>query len=116
MRHVIEAQLFYLARWQGEDAGGDVPDVWSLGVCREREQAASEAWHDHLASIDDADLEWELRQESPLGRFRLGAADMMIHVVTHGFYHRAQIDSMLRRSGREPPRTGYAFLARERTG
>ena len=56
-------------------------------------------------------MAWELVRETPSGGFRLDATDMLIHVVTHGFYHRAQIDLMLRQAGREPPRAGYAFLA-----
>ena len=114
MRHIIEAQLSYLARWRGENAEGDAPDIWSLGMCKEREQTAARAWQCHLTSIGDGDLGWELEQVNPQGKFRLDATNMMIHVVIHGFYHRAQIDSMLRQSGREPPRAGYAFLARRR--
>ena len=111
MQHIIQCQFSYLGQWLGEEIGGDGPEVWSLEVCKEREQEAARAWQHHLSDVAHADMEWELVRETPSGRFRLDAADMLIHVVTHGFYHRAQIDLMLRQTGREPPRAGYAFLA-----
>lgn len=111
MRHIIQCQFSYLGQWRGEEIGGEGPEVWSLDGCKEREQEAARAWRDHLAGVADADMGWELARETPSGQFRLDVTDMLIHVVTHGFYHRAQIDLMLRQSGREPPRAGYAFLA-----
>lgn len=111
MQHIIQCQFSYLGQWREEEVGGGGPEAWSLDLCREREQEAARAWRDHLASVTGMDMEWQLVRETPSGRFRLDATDMLIHVVTHGFYHRAQIDLMLRQSGREPPRAGYAFLA-----
>ncbi|MHC4982786.1 MAG: DinB family protein [Planctomycetota bacterium] len=117
MRHIIDAQNHYLARWQGHEArAAEADEMLSLDRCRQQEGAAARAWQAWLGGIDQADLAWELEQENRAVRFRLSAADMIIHVVTHGFYHRAQIDSILRQSGREPPRAGYAYLARTRAG
>ena len=112
MRHIIEVQLEYLARYQATQRPPDDLPSWPLARCREQERAAARAWQDHLAVITDADLDWRLEEHNPTGRYRLGAVDMMMHVITHAVYHRAQIDSALRRSGREPPFVMYVRLAR----
>ncbi|MHC4561452.1 MAG: DinB family protein [Planctomycetota bacterium] len=117
MQHIIEAQDHYLSRWQGRSEGSaETHGPWSLRRCRQEEDATAAAWQDWLNNITEADLAWKLEQENPMGLFELSASDMVVHVVTHGFYHRAQIDMLLRKSGRELPRAGYAYLARSRTG
>ena len=112
MRHIIDVQLEYLARYQGAARPPDDSPSWPLARHKQQERAAAQAWQDHLAAITEADLDWQLEEHGPTGRYRLGAADMMMHVITHGVYHRAQIDSALRQSGREPPFVMYVRLAR----
>ena len=112
MRHIIEVQLEYLAKYQATQRPRDDSPSWPLATCRQQERAAARAWQDHLAVITEADLDWQLEGHGPTGRYQLGAVDMMMHVITHGVYHRAQIDSALRQSGREPPFVMYVRLAR----
>jgi uncharacterized damage-inducible protein DinB len=46
--------------------------------------------------------------------FEIKAIDVLTHVITHSFHHRAQLNLLLRQAGRNPPRAGYAYLARRK--
>lgn len=72
-------------------------------------------WAAMLAQLDDAGLDRPVTRTNRAGiTSTTSAADVLVHVCTHGFYHTAQMVNMLRRLGvTELPETNFITMARE---
>ncbi|MHC4503069.1 MAG: DinB family protein [Planctomycetota bacterium] len=101
MKHVIGAQRHYLFKMRDEEPERAGEGEWSLARCREEASKVAEGW-----------LERTMEQRRSGKIFEIKAIDVLTHVITHSFHHRAQLNLLLRHAGRNPPRAGYAYLAR----
>ena len=67
-----------------------------------------------LEIAETADLSAELRYKSSKGEeFADLVSDILLHVINHSTYHRAQIATILRQNDITPPVTDYIVLKRE---
>src|SRR5687768_6587207 len=94
MAHLVGAEWAWLRRLG--PASPDMP-VWpnlSLDECDRQLRTLSSTWKTYLDGLTPADLERELSYVNFKGeRWTNVVADILIHVFTHGCYHRGQIAS-----------------------
>lgn len=113
MGHVAAAQLLWLHRVKGLPPPKVV--LWGDYTLEEivaLNERGGKEWLDYIAGEDDFDR--ELQYTNYTGKpFNNNVEMIMIHVVNHGTYHRAQVAMLLRQSGLEPVNTD--FITYDRT-
>ena len=111
--HILIARRFWMARVtatepQKHDAGG-----LSLAQAVETSAAVERVWDGYLATLDDARLRNRIDLLGGDGVKRsCMLEEALLHVYTHGFYHRGQIAALVRALGGEPAETDFIFFAR----
>jgi uncharacterized damage-inducible protein DinB len=113
MAHLVGAEWAWLRR-----LGPASPDmaVWPtllLDECDAQLRALSATWKQYLDGLTPEALERELAYVNFKGEhWTSKVGDILIHVVTHGCYHRGQIASLLGRAGLPVPYTDYIECVR----
>ena len=114
--HVVAAQFLWLHRIKGLPA----PDVklwgnYSLDQLQEMSQQASSQWIEFVEHTDNFDRELTYKNyvNEP---YTNNVESIMIHLVNHSSYHRAQIAMLLRQKGFDPINTDFITYDRVITG
>ncbi len=114
--HVVAAQFLWLHRIKGLPA----PDVklwgtYSLDQLVTMAETAGKQWLEFVESTDNFDREMTYRNyvNEP---YTNNVENIMIHLVNHSSYHRAQIAMLLRQKGYEPINTDFITYDRVITG
>jgi uncharacterized damage-inducible protein DinB len=114
--HVVAAQFLWLHRIKGLAA----PDVklwgsYSLDQLVTMAETAGKQWLEFVESTDNFDREMTYRNyvNEP---YTNNVENIMIHLVNHSSYHRAQIAMLLRQKGFEPINTDFITYDRVITG
>jgi uncharacterized damage-inducible protein DinB len=114
--HIVAAQFLWLHRIKGLPA----PDVklwgdYTLDQLIPMAEKASQQWLEFVESTDNFDREMTYRNyvNEP---YTNNVEDVMIHLVNHSSYHRAQIAMLLRQKGFEPINTDFITYDRVITG
>jgi uncharacterized damage-inducible protein DinB len=114
--HVVAAQFLWLHRIKGLPA----PDVklwgeYTLEQLIAMSEKASAQWLEFVESTDNFDREMTYRNyvNEP---YTNNVENVMIHLVNHSSYHRAQIAMLLRQKGFEPINTDFITYDRVITG
>jgi uncharacterized damage-inducible protein DinB len=114
--HVVAAQFLWLHRIKGLPA----PDVklwdkYSLDQLVPMAEKAGQQWLEFVGSTDNFDREMTYRNyvNEP---YTNNVENIMIHLVNHSSYHRAQIAMLLRQNGLEPINTDFITYDRVITG
>jgi uncharacterized damage-inducible protein DinB len=114
--HIVAAQFLWLHRIQGLPA----PDVklwgeYSLGQLIDLAQKAGQQWLEFVEGTDNFDREMTYKNyvNEP---YTNNVEMIMIHLVNHSSYHRAQIAMLLRQKGFEPVNTDFITYDRVITG
>jgi uncharacterized damage-inducible protein DinB len=114
--HVVAAQFLWLHRIKGLPA----PDVklwgdYSLDQLITMSEKASAQWLEYVESTDDFNREMTYKNyvNEP---YTNNVEMIMIHLVNHSTYHRAQIAMLLRQKGFEPINTDFITYDRVITG
>jgi uncharacterized damage-inducible protein DinB len=116
MGHIVAAQFLWLHRIKGLPA----PDVklwgtYTLDQLLTMAEDAGKKWIDFVESTDDFDR--ELTYRNYLNELYTNNVEMiMIHLVNHSSYHRAQIAMLLRQKGLEPINTDFITYDRVMRG
>ncbi|WP_374536472.1 DinB family protein [Chitinimonas taiwanensis] len=86
----------------------NTPDTPTLAALREA-VAACDAWYqDHIVSLSNADLAESIAFTFTDGdRGRMSREEILLHVITHGGYHRGNVGQILKSLGMAPPRDLY---------
>jgi uncharacterized damage-inducible protein DinB len=105
--HVVAAQLLWLHRVKGLPP----PNVKLWGVYTFDQlvamvDSAGKQWLDFVESTDDFDRELTYRNYTG-DPYTNNVETIMIHLVNHSSYHRAQIAMLLRQNGFEPINTDF---------
>lgn len=108
--HVLNAQHIWATRILGQ-----APNFAVWAVHQPSELAAiAEANHQLLQQIlENVPLAQTINYQNTQGEYSNVVKDILFHVVNHSTYHRAQIASILKSVGIEPPVTDYIILKRE---
>lgn len=116
MGHVVAAQFLWLHRIKGLPA----PDLklwgkYSLDQLAGLAEKAGQEWLDFVENTDDFNR--ELTYKNYVGEGYTNNVEMiMVHLVNHSSYHRAQIAMLLRQKGLEPVNTDFITYDRVITG
>jgi uncharacterized damage-inducible protein DinB len=116
MGHIVAAQFLWLHRIKGLPA----PNVklwgsYTLAQLLVMADDAGKQWLDYVEATDDFDRELTYRNyvnES----YTNNVETIMIHLVNHSSYHRAQIAILLRQKGLEPVNTDFITYDRVMRG
>jgi uncharacterized damage-inducible protein DinB len=116
MGHIVAAQFLWLHRIKGLPA----PNVklwgqYTLDQLLTMADDAGKKWIDFVESTDDFDR--ELTYKNYVNEPYTNNVEMiMIHLVNHSTYHRAQIAMLLRQKGFEPINTDFITYDRVMSG
>ena len=116
MSHLVGARQVWLARLARRSLDGLAvfPKGWSLAQCRERAAQVHAAWDAYLQRLDETELNRDWQYTNLRGeRCHIVTLDALVHLVTHGYHHRAQICRLIRQAGRTPPSLDYINFHRK---
>jgi uncharacterized damage-inducible protein DinB len=116
MSHVLAAQFLWLARIKNEPK--PVYKLWDTLPVTQLKSMADEIGDKWLefAQADD-DYKRELSYNNYVGKaFVNKVENIMIHLVNHSTYHRAQVALFMRQKGFEPINTDFITYDRVITG
>jgi uncharacterized damage-inducible protein DinB len=112
--HLVGAGRLWLARIEGSRESP--PAVWpalSLDEAAAGVEELAERWRKLARGLDDAALARTVTYTNSKGEpWSSSVADILLHVVIHGGYHRGQIASELRAAGFTPAYTDYIEAVR----
>jgi uncharacterized damage-inducible protein DinB len=116
MGHIVAAQFLWLHRIKGLPA----PDLklWGNYQLDQLTALAEKAGKQWLEFVDSSDnFNREMTYKNYVGQDYTNNVEMvMIHLVNHSSYHRAQIALLLRQKGFEPVNTDFITYDRVMTG
>lgn len=108
--HVLNAQHIWASRILGIDPKYQVWDVFDVDLF---EKISKENFELIAQVLKNYSLEKEILYTNSKGSYKGIVRDILFHVVNHSTYHRAQIATMFKLQGIEPPMTDYIILKRE---
>ena len=116
MGHIVAAQFLWLHRIKGLPP----PDVklwgtYELSQLADMAEKAGTEWLTFVESTDDFNREMTYRNYTG-DPYTNNVEMVMIHLVNHSSYHRAQIAMLLRQKGLEPINTDFITYDRVITG
>ena len=105
--HVVAAQLLWLHRVKGlPPPNVKLWGIYTFDQLVSMADSAGKQWLDFVESTDDFDR--ELNYTNYTGDpYTNNVETIMIHLVNHSSYHRAQIAMLLRQKGFEPINTDF---------
>jgi uncharacterized damage-inducible protein DinB len=114
LSHIISAQKIWLNRILSKDI---VIDPWQMLTQKElvpQSTPVTADWINLLEGIKEKDFERRIEYTNSKGKkFVNTLKDIIVHVINHSTYHRAQIALLIRQSGGEPAKTDYIVYQRE---
>ena len=113
LSHIISAQKIWLNRILGKDI---VTDPWQKLTQEEwtsQSTPQTAEWINFLEGLHEDDFEKRIEYTNTKGElFTNTIKDVIVHVINHSTYHRAQIAQLVKQSGGEPAKTDYIFYQR----
>jgi uncharacterized damage-inducible protein DinB len=114
LSHIISAQKILLNRILGRNT---VIDPWQMLTQKElvpQSTPVTADWINLLEGLLENDFERRIEYSNMKGeKFANTIKDIVVHVINHSTYHRAQIAQLVKQSGGEPARTDYIVYQRE---
>jgi uncharacterized damage-inducible protein DinB len=108
LRHTLNGQRIWLARWKGEAPRYDEPVTKPWREAYAETHAAVAAY---VAALSDKDAERLVRYTDFRGNAReIALAHAITHLVNHGTAHRAETGLLLERLGRSPGDLDYTVF------
>jgi uncharacterized damage-inducible protein DinB len=112
LAHLMAAEHLWLTRIRGEDARVAVWPEMALDEIATAIASLKEKWREVIAA-GDAELGRKITYTNSKGEpWESAVRDIVMHVITHGAYHRGQIAADLRASGGIPAYTDYIQAVR----
>ena len=114
LSHIISAQKIWLNRILGRNT---VIDPWHKLTQEDwipQSIPITAEWINLLESFKENDFERRIEYTNTKGeKFFNTVKDIIVQVINHSTYHRAQIAQLVRQSGGEPAKTDYIVYQRE---
>ncbi len=108
--HVLNAQHIWASRILGVAPKYQVWEVFNVDLF---EKISKQNFELIAQVLKNYSLEQEISYINSKGSYTGIVKDILFHIVNHSTYHRAQIASILKLEGIEPPVTDYIILKRE---
>jgi uncharacterized damage-inducible protein DinB len=114
LAHLLIAEKVWLSRILKSDE--KIDELWlsiSIGKCRKMSEENSAVFFKIIDEINDEKLEEFIEyQTAKKQMYSNKLSDILIHVINHGSYHRAQINTAIKQNGGDPVALDYIFYAR----
>src|SRR5690606_21633514 len=111
--HVLGAEETWLARIEGRASRTAIWPSGSLHEVLQLRREIAESYRAFFSALRDADLERMVEYRNSAGiAFSTSLADILLHVMLHGQYHRGKVNLLLRQSGLPPVPTDYIAFVR----
>ena len=111
LAHIIAGNWLWLSRMRREKSPMDVWPELSLEQCAAEISKLETEWKTFLSRLD---LTAQASYQNSQGeKFSSRQADILMHVVMHGAYHRGQIAAAIRAAGSEPAYTDFIHCIRQ---
>lgn len=109
LAHLVQARNIWLSRLSDAPRPEEIfPDDWSLDDLREASRTSQERWGAYLDALDDAELARVVSYAASSGTGYANAVeDILLHVWSHGYYHRGQVGMLINSMGGTPPAIDY---------
>ena len=111
--HVLGAEHVWLARLEQRPSSVAVWPGLTLGQCAAVAAENAAGYRRLTDGLREVDLDVAVAYTNSAGNaFRSTVADILLHVMMHGSYHRGQIAAQVRAGGAEPAPTDLIFFVR----
>ena len=111
--HLLNAQRIWHRRTVGRDF--DDLELWpdlTLNDCEDILRAMTGKWSD-LLNEHQNDPDTLISYKNTKGdSYETRLSDILHHLIIHGQHHRAQIATLIRESGHQPPATDFIYFTR----
>ena len=112
MGHILAAERLWLERLLQRPQSGPVWPNADLETCRRENEALASLWLEYLAKA--VDLGQAISYKNSKGEAWTSAVgDVLTHVVMHSGYHRGQIATHMRATGKTPAYTDFIHGVRQ---
>ena len=115
--HTVQARGAWLHRVSGGRYGRPDelwPKEWTFDELERAAEETAAHWEEWFASAIDEELDRVVEYASYEGKeFRNTVEDILLHVWSHGFYHRGQVGALINGMGGTPPAIDYIVRVRE---
>jgi len=114
LSHIISAQKIWLHRILGKDINIDPWQKLTEEEWIPQSTPLTADWINLLEGLKGKDFERRIEYTNSKGKkFANTLKDIIVHVINHSTYHRAQIAQLVRQSGGEPAKTDYIIYQRQ---
>jgi uncharacterized damage-inducible protein DinB len=114
LNHVWLVEQIFQANLQQQPHGFDAlntPDTPTLAQLQARQQASDDWYRAYLESLDNAALTQTVDFRFVDGKpGRMQRSEMLLHLITHGSYHRGMVGRMLAEAGIRPPKDSLTIF------
>ena len=113
LSHIVSAQKVWLNRTLQRDVHSDPWQNHTVDESVSLSTAHTSEWINFLEGLHENDFEKRVEHLNTKGElFSNTIKDIIIQVINHSTYHRAQIAALVRQAGGEPAKTDYIFYQR----
>ncbi len=114
LAHIFSAERLWLERVQQVPQSSPVWPNSTLENCAAQIEEMGRLWREYLGHTKDADLAHTISYKNSKGEpWTSGLNDILTHVILHSAYHRGQIASHMRSTGKTPAYTDFIHAVRQ---
>lgn len=113
LSHIVNAQIIWLCRLNGQIPYLGVWDEHSLITCERYNNLASAGFGEKIKKYEDYGIHSIHYKNTKNDEFENSLEDILLHTFNHGTYHRAQIATEMRKNDLEPVSTDYIVFVRK---
>lgn len=111
--HIIAAQYLWLYRATKQNIFVAPWENYSLEECVEKTTIVTAKWINYLESLKEDELNNIIEYRNSKGDiYKNSIKDIVMQVINHSTYHRAQIAFLIRQDGNKPALTDYIVYQR----
>ena len=111
--HILAAEHVWLCRLRRQEPRLSVWPTLTLVECDALASENAEGYTNYLGALDEGDFGSFVTFRTSKGdEYTMMVGDILIHVVTHGAYHRGQIAQVIGRNAGQSVNTDYINFAR----
>lgn len=112
--HILNSQQIWYSRIMGNPKGQTPWDIIPYSEFTDILNIIHENWKTFLKEKDAKSLRKNIDYKNTSGdKYQNTLEEILIHIINHSTYHRAQISAHLKSSGKNPPITDYIAYARK---
>jgi uncharacterized damage-inducible protein DinB len=114
MAHILSAERLWLERLRQQPQSLPVWPEHDLARCESEAVELARLWPEYLDSLASDDLPRDISYKNTKGEAWTNTiVDVLTHVTMHSAYHRGQIASHMRETGKTPPYTDFIHAVRQ---